>query len=179
MAKTILMPTLTSARNIDTLNASFVHTADLENGAVFQKSNLSTDADKSQVYTVATPATAGNGLKNLWMAFSPEDTITVDANGNQYKIGQLDPRAFTNIADVVFSGFKPEIGDKIKISADGISGDAKAYVVAANGETKLAFADAAIAGLSFKVLETTYFSVPSGTPSQRVTAYLLECVAIA
>jgi hypothetical protein len=113
------------------------------------------------------------------MAYSPEDTITVDAAGNQYKIGQLDPRTFTNVAGLVFSAFKVQVGDKVLISADGISGDAADYVVAVNGATKLAFADAAISGLSFKVVETTYMSIATGNPSQRATAYLLECVAIA
>lgn len=177
--KTILMPTLTAARHIDTLNASFVHTADLENGSVFQKGSISDVAGESQVYDVAVPAT-GAGLKHLWMAFSPEDIITVDGAGNEYKLGQRDPRAFTNVAGLVFSAFKPQVGDKIKISAAGISGvkGTNNYVVAANGATKLAFSASIISGLTFRIIETTYFSIPSGTPSQRETAYLLECVTI-
>ena len=114
------------------------------------------------------------------MAFSPEDVVLTDDLGNQFKVGTLDPRAFTNRANVVFSGFKPQVGDLVLISADGISGGtAKAYAVATNGSSVLAFADNAISGLSFKVVETTYISVASANNigSQRVTAYLLECVA--
>ena len=45
---------------------------------------------------------------------------------------------------------------RVLISVDGISGDAKDYAVAANGASQLAFAEAAVAGLSFKVVENTY-----------------------
>ena len=34
---TVLEQTLTAAKNIDTLNGSFIHTADLPNGSVFTK----------------------------------------------------------------------------------------------------------------------------------------------
>ena len=35
MAKSILIPTLIAAKNIDSLNRSFVSTVDLDNGNVF------------------------------------------------------------------------------------------------------------------------------------------------
>lgn len=177
MAKTILIPTLTAAKNIDSLNRSFIAAVDLDNGNVFGKGDLSTDTDKTQVYEVETPATGA--LTGLYMAFSPEDVVLTDDLGNQYKVGTLDPRAFTNKAGVVFSGFKPQVGDLVLMSADGIDGTADDYAVAADGEVKLAFASAAIAGLSFKVVETTYISVASASNigTQRVPAYLLECVA--
>lgn len=179
MAKSILIPKLTAAKNIDTLNRSFISTVDLDNGNVFGKGELSTNANESQVYQTVTPTT-GN-LSGLWMAYSPEDVVITDALGNQFKVGNLDPRAFTNSANVVFSGFKPQVGDLILISADGINGtiDDETYVVAANSSNKLTPASAAIDGLSFKIVETTYISVASANAvgSQRVTAYLLECVA--
>lgn len=181
MAKSILIPTLVAAKNIDSLNRSFVSTADLDNGNVFGKGELSTNAGESQVYKTVTPATGS--LSGLYMAFSAEDVVLTDDLGNQFKVGTLDPRAFTNKAGTVFSGFKPQVGDLVLISADGISGDAAAYAaayaVAANGASQLAFAEAAGAGLSFKVVETTYISLASANNigSQRVPAYLLECVA--
>lgn len=181
MAKSILIPTLVAAKNIDSLNRSFVSTADLDNGNVFGKGELSTNAGESQVYKTVTPAT--ESLSGLYMAFSAEDVVLTDDLGNQFKVGTLDPRAFTNKAGTVFSGFKPQVGDLVLISADGISGDAAAYAdayaVAANGASQLAFAEAAGAGLSFKVVETTYISLASANNigSQRVPAYLLECVA--
>ena len=177
MAKSILVPTLTAAKNIDTLNRSFVSETDLDNGNVFGKGELSTNAGESQVYQTVTPTTGS--LTGLWMAYSPEDVVLTDELGNQFKVGTLDPRAFTNTAGVVFSGFKPQVGDLVLVSADGITGEANSYAVAANGTNKLAFAAEAISGLSFKVVETTYISVASANNigSQRVTAYLLECVA--
>ena len=177
MAKSILIPTLVAAKNIDSLNRSFVSTADLDNGNVFGKGELSTNAGESQVYKTVTPATGS--LTGLWMAYSPEDVVLTDGLGNQFKVGSLDPRAFTNIAGNVFSGFKPQVGDLVLVSADGITGEANSYAVAANGTSKLAFAAGAISGLSFKVVETTYISLASANNigSQRVVAYLLECVA--
>ena len=175
----ILIPTLTAAKNVDIYNRSFVSTVDLNNGNVFGKGDLSTEANESQVYQTAQPATGS--LSGLRMAYSPEDTVLTDGLGNQYKVGTLDPRAFTNVAGTVFSGFQPQVGDIITISADGISGEISTneYVVATNGSYKLAFASAAIDGLSFKIIETTYISVASANAigSQRVVAYKLECVA--
>ena len=48
-----------------------------------------------------------------------------------------------------------------------------------NDDYRLKFASAAVEGLSFKVVETTYISIAgvNAIGSQRVTAYLLECVA--
>ncbi len=114
------------------------------------------------------------------MAFSPEDVVLTDELGNQFKVGTLDPRAFTNKAGVVFSGFRPMLGDLILISADGIEGTKDAYAIAAAGKNKLQFSAEAGAGLTYKVVETTYISVASANKigSQRVTAYLLECVNI-
>lgn len=177
MAKSILIPSLIAAKNIDALNRSFVSTEDLDNGNVFGKGELSTNTGEGQVYKTVKPATGA--LKGLWMAFSPEDTVLVDDLGNQFKVGNLDPRAFTNVKGNVFSGFKPAVGDLVLMSANGITGAAKAYAVAKNGQSTLDFADNAIDGLSFKVVETTYISVASANNigSQRVTAYLLECVA--
>ena len=175
--KAILVKTLTASKNIDALNRSFKSETDLDNGSVFQMGDLSTENGESQVYTVEAPATGS--LSGLWMAASPVDVIITDALGNEYKPGINNPGAFTNVAGLVFSGFKPEAGDLITLSADGIDGDADDYVVAVNGENKLAFASAAGDGLTFKVEETTYISVAgiNGIGSQRVVAYKLRCLA--
>ena len=57
MAKSILIPTLVAAKNIDSLNRSFVSTVDLDNGNVFGKGELSTNSNESQVHKTVTPAT--------------------------------------------------------------------------------------------------------------------------
>ena len=172
---TVLVPTLVAAKNIDTLNGSFTSsTTDIDNGNVFSAGTLS-----KQVYQAVQPATGS--LSNLWMACSPEDVVITDSMGNQYKPGINDPRAFTNVKGKVFSAFKPQVGDKILISADGITGTAAAYAIAANGAYTLAFAAAAATDtLSFKVIDNeAYISIAgaSAIGSQRVAAYLLECVA--
>ena len=172
--KTVLVPTLVAAKNIDSLNASFIDSEkDIDNGMVFSAGDYS----KEQVYDVA----AVSELTNLYMAFSPEDTIITDAMGNEYKIGINDPRTFTNVKGKVFSAYRPQVGDKILISAEGIKGVANNFAVAAAGENKLQFASAAVEGLSYKVLDNSaYISIggASAIGSQRVAAYLLECVAI-
>ena len=172
--KTVLVPTLVAAKNIDSLNASFIDLEkDIDNGMVFSAGNYS----KEQVYDVAEVSE----LTNLYMAFSPEDTIITDAMGNEYKIGINDPRTFTNVKGKVFSAFKPQVGDKILITAEGIEGSLNDYAVAEAGNNKLKFAAAAVEGLSYKVIDkNAYISIGGAAAigSQRVAAYLLECVAI-
>lgn len=174
----VLEQTLTAAKNVDIYNGSFIYeNADLQNGSVFAKG----DEYSEQVYEIAAPAEGS--LKGLWMASSPVDTILTDAIGNQYKPGILDPRAFTNPKGLVFSAFKPQVGDIITISADGIEGtydDTMLYVNAADGEFKLEFGTTQTSNaLSFKVIKPTYISVASANAigSQRIVAYKLECVA--
>lgn len=176
--KTVLIPTLTAAKNVDIYNASFIsETDDLDNGSVFGKGNMTENG--SQVYEVTKPT--GGAIKGLWMACSPEDTVITDAAGNQYKIGINNPQTFTNVKGIPFSAFKPQVGDLILMTAEGFSNaiDTNTYAVAQNNDYRLKFASAAVEGLSFKVVETTYISIAgvNAIGSQRVTAYLLECVA--
>ncbi|MBR0369314.1 MAG: hypothetical protein IJH63_01160 [Methanobrevibacter sp.] len=177
MAKIVLIPSLVAAKNIDSLNQSFLDSSnDYDNGMVFKAGAY--DSAK-QTYT---PAAIGSGeLHDVYMAFSPEDSIMTDEMGNQYKIGLNDPRNFTNSKGLVFSAYRPQVGDKILISANGIEGTADDYAVVAAGETKLQYASAAVSGLSYKVLDdSAYISIggASAIGTQRVAAVLLECVAI-
>lgn len=173
---TVLEQTLTAAKNIDTLNGSFIHTADLPNGSVFTKG----DKSSAQVYEVA--GVASGALDNLWMASNPVDVVLTDAIGNQYKPGILDPRAFTNKKGLVFSAFKPQKGDLITMTGEGFANayDAqKLYANATAESNKLTFGETQTQNaLSFKVVEVTYISIASASAlgSQRVPAYLLECV---
>ena len=82
---------------------------------------------------------------------------------------------------LVFSAYRPQVGDKILISADGIEGTADDYAVAADGESKLQYASAAVSGLTYKVLDADKYITIGGASnigSQRIAAVLLECVAI-
>ena len=116
------------------------------------------------------------------MACSPIDTIVTDAQGNQYKLGLTDPRNFTNVSGIPFDGYKPQVGDRIALTAACLGGSigSNTYVVATNATRKLTWAAAAVSGLSYILRDTSYISIPDGSiGSQRVTAYLFECVAIA
>lgn len=182
---TVLIPSLVAAKDVDSYNGSFIAATDIQNGSVFQKGAL--NATNSQVYEIVKPVTGK--LNDLWMAFSPEDTIIKTANGNEYKPGLLDPRQFTNVAGTPFSAFKLQKGDIVKLSADGIddtyaAGDT--YLIASNDNYKLIFADeeaaatAMAAGTTaFKIINAAdYISIAgaSAIGSQRVSAYLVECV---
>ena len=171
----VLIPSLVAAKNVDSYNASFIDASnDIDNGMVFAAGDYS----KDQVYEVAA---IGEDLHNIYMAFSPEDTIITDAMGNEYKIGVNDPRTFTNVKGKVFSAYRPQVGDKILISAAGIEGTANDFAVVAAGKNKLQYAAAAVEGLSYKVLnDSDYMSIGGATNigSQRIEAVLLECVAI-
>lgn len=177
MAKIVLVPSSVAAKNIDTLNQSFLDSSNnYDNGMVFKAGAYDS---ANQTYT---PAAIGSGeLHDVFMAYSPEDTVIVDSMGNQYKIGINDPRNFTNVKGSVFSAYRPQVGDKILISADGITGTADDYAIVVAGANKLAYASAAVSGLSYKVLDASAYITIGGASaigSQRVAAVLLECVAI-
>jgi hypothetical protein len=176
MAKTVLVPLQVAAKNVDSYNISAISSSDVENGQLFSTAALSTTAGESEVFTIATPATATLG--NLYMAWSPEDVIVETADGNQYKVGDQDPRNFVNVDGIVFSAYAPQVGDKILITADGFTGalGGNTFAVAADGQVKLVWASAVSTGLSYRLLATSYISLAGGFGSQRVTAYLLECV---
>ena len=169
-------------QNIDAYTRMFIDESnDVDNGFVFQCSTPSTTSGESQIYTIADPAT-GDGLTNLWMACSPIDTVVEDAQGEQYKLGLSDPRNFTNIAGVPFDGFRIQVGDRIALTDACLAGtkSTNTYVVATNGTRKLTWGAAAVSGVSLLLRDTSYISVPDGSiGSQRVTAYLFECTAIA
>lgn len=81
----------------------------------------------------------------VWMAYSPE-VVTVVSGTKKYKGINPDPREFTNLSGEVFSAFKPQVGDIITITADGIGTTAigtNTYAVAKNGQYKLDWAAAA------------------------------------
>lgn len=181
MAKSVMFPIKTSAQDVGALIETFVHTADIDNGTVFVKGALSTDVDKSEVYTLSLPAT-GAGLANLYMAYTSEDNIITGADGNQFKVGDLNPKNYTNYAGYAFNGFKLTVGDRVKITADGLGGTkgTNTFVVATNGTEKLTWAAAAISGVSLKLVKESYFSIPEGgIGSQRTVAYVFEVVAVA
>ena len=81
----------------------------------------------------------------MWMAYSPEIVTIETASGKLYRGLSNDPRDFTNLGGYVFDAFKPQKGDIITLSADGITGSKSTgdYAVATNGQYALAWAAAA------------------------------------
>jgi len=86
-----------------------------------------------------------NNDTGMWMAYSPEIVTVVTASGKIYKGIDPDPRDFTNVSGEVFDAFKPQVGDLITMTADGITGSKTTgdYAVATNGQYALAWASAA------------------------------------
>ena len=181
MEYTVMIPSDLAAKNVDAWNRSVISVdEDIENGAVFACGELSTDKKQNDVFKIVKPAT-GDGLKNLWMAYSPEVVVT-QSGDFQVKGIDADPRHFVNIKGVPFDAYKIQVGDQVTLTAAGISGEKSTgnYVVATNGSTKLAFASVPVEGVTYKVLKETSIIIANGNISgNAVKAYLLECVAIA
>lgn len=170
MAYAVVNKAKVMAKNVDSLNRTGKHSADLENGVV----GGLTVASGTEVATYVAPATGA--LTNLWMIASPE---IVAING-KYRVGANDPRDFINPLGVAFEAFKPQIGDIIVATADAFGGtkSTNGFVVATNAQTKLQWAASAVSGLTLKYIEDTYLSIGTGSiGTQRVTAYRFEVVA--
>jgi hypothetical protein len=176
--QTVLVVLESAAYDVRTNIANFISSADVENGQLFSRGALSTDADKSEVYAIGVPATAT--LSGLFMAFAPEDLIVTLADGTQYKLDNLNPQNFTNIAGKVFSGFRPTLGDKILITAEGFTGakgGSDVYGVATDGQSKMVWGTSVGNGVTFVLEKTSYISIAKGAiGSQRVVAYQMRCV---
>lgn len=180
MANAVLVQTSVQATNIDALNRNFVSVANVNNGSIFSSGALSANVKQDNVFQTVAPA-AGEGLKNLYMAYSPEVVVSVSGN-LQFKGLDSDPRNFTNLAGVPFNGFKPVVGDLIQLTADGFTANrgAENFAVATAGQNNLVWGNAAVAGLSFKLIATRPITIASASiTNQNVTAYILECVAVA
>lgn len=186
MANTVLQQVAVRAMNVDALNCDAIYTdGSLSNGSVFTRGAISATAGNGELFTVVVPTTTT--LSNLWMACSPEVVIITSASSNKYTGLSVDPRDFTNIAGTPIAAFKPEVGDLIKITADGITGGALSgltvnqFAVAADGVFTLSPSASAISGLTFKVRSITdsitIADYKCGT--SKVAAALLECVAVA
>jgi hypothetical protein len=177
MANGVVIPNLTMAQNVDSLNrvakSGESTTVDIQNGSMVVLASVSATAGEGEVWLATCPATA-TLTASLWMVASPEIVVTVSGS-NQYKGLDPDPRNFINLKDKTFDAFKISVGDIITLSTDAIEGSksTNTYAVVADAKYKLQWSAAAISGPSLKLIETTYISIPSGTlgDTQRVTAY--------
>jgi len=180
MAYSVLIPKRIMASNVDSLVRDGVHaTQRLENGFIVQLDTKSATAGEKEVWTATAPAT--NHLNDLHMVNEPV-VVTVEANGVEYKGINPDPRNFSIPATRVFSTFKPQQGDLIELTADGIGGtkSTNTFINAADGVYDLQWgATQTASALSFKLIEENYISIGNGTlgSDQRVVTYLFQCLA--
>lgn len=180
MAHNILIQRAVAAKNVDSLNRSAVHATEaFDNGNVLSLGAISTTDGEGEVFSAAVPATAT--LAALWMVYTPEVVTTVSGT-KKFKGIDIDPQDFEVPALSVMDVFKPQIGDILTMTADGLAGtqSTNTFVVATDASKKLTWASAAISGLSLKLLGADYISLPSGTiGTQRVAAFKFEVAAIA
>lgn len=174
MAKGVIVPLSYQAKNIDALVYNVIAEKDIDNGVMLTKGDLSTASDKTEVYEVSTPAANATGLL---MAYSPEDNIIEGADGTQYKVGDLNPKNFTNIKGLVFNAIKLMAGDKILASVDCFAtaptADSKVATINTDGKY-VAAATTTETGTKLNILRKDYISIADGFPSQRTEAYVLE-----
>jgi hypothetical protein len=179
MAQAVLIKNAVAAQNVDSFNRSAVASTNVDNGNILILSAYSTTAGEAEVWTALTPSTS-NGLTGVWMAYQPENVAT----GEKYKNLDPDPRNFYNADGEVFSVFKPQLGDIITLTADGLAGtiSTNTFVNATNstgGLKPLWGATQTASVFSMKLRETTYISVGTGgIDTQRVTAYKFEVVGL-
>jgi hypothetical protein len=178
MAYSILVPGSIAAKNIDSLNKSAVFTlAALENGNIVKLGALSSTSGEKEVYVAATPLTASLSTDTFWMVNEPVVVLTA----SKYKGLSDDPTEFNIAASTVFDVYRPQVGDEITISEDGIAGtkSSNTYIVPADNTPELTWAASSSGvSLAYELLETTYIDVPSANfYTGRKTAYKFKCIA--
>lgn len=176
MAHAVLIPEQIAAMNIDALNRSAFSSSasSIDNGNVFQLvSKVTSSGSGAEVFNLTSPATGS--LTGLWMAYASDEVVITDS---KYKGLNPDPRNFYIATSRVFSAFKPQVGDIILITADGVSGsEVSAYAVAINASNSLCWAGTHTSQQAWRKLATKYISIGTGgIESHHITAYELECI---
>lgn len=180
MSHNILIENAVASQNVDAWNRSAVAEVDVDNGNIVILSGLSATAGEGEVWSALTPSTS-DGLTGVWMVYQPE---LVESGTRLYRGLDPDPRNFYIPAGTVFSCFKPQLGDIVTMTADGLAGtkSTNTFVNATNstGGLKPVWGSTQTASVfSMKLLETTYISIGTGAiDSQRVTAYKFAVVGL-
>jgi hypothetical protein len=172
MAYSVVILSSVAAKNVDAFNktAKFAGGA-LENGNVISLGAKSSTAGESDVYIAATPATASLETANYYMVYE----APIPLISSKYKGISDDPREFNIATSTVFNCYKPQVGDELIISEDGIAGSksTNTYIVPANDTGELTWAaNTTGVSLGYELDGTTFISVGS----TRVTAYKFKCV---
>lgn len=165
------------SQNVDALNRNAIATVDVDNGTAVVLGDISTDADKSQVFTATLPADAT--ALGVWIADEPTLGVAEDALGGQYSVGIKDPRKFYNPTGRVFAVRKAMTGDIFTISADMVTGtiSAGSFInVDPSGKFKAATTEGT--GFAAKIIENDFISIgmQTATLTQRLDAYKFEVV---
>ncbi len=178
MAYSVLNAGNVMAQHIDSLVKNAKATFALENGNIISLGALSTTAGESEVYVAATPATASLTSAIYYMVNEP--AIPVLGTTVQFKGLTDDPTEFNIAAGTIFTCYRPQVGDEIIITEDGLAGvkGSNTYVAPANGTAELTWAaNTSSASLGYELVETTYIKIPGSIfYNTRKTAYKFRCV---
>lgn len=171
---------MTQAMNVDALNRSAVCADDLDNGNAVVLASVSSTAGEGEVWTATKPATAT--LAGCWIVAEPEVVVTYSGT-SAYKGLDPDPRNFYVKGTGMFRAIKPQLGDIIELNAEAFttgSGAGSAFANLEDGSYKFIWAAAAGAGLSLKLIGTTYISLAAGSigDPQHVTMYKFVVVVL-
>ena len=178
MAYSVLNAGNIMAQHIDSLVKNAVCASALENGNVITLGALSATAGEEEVYVASTPVTDTLSTAIFYMVNEP--AIPITGTTHQFKGLVDDPTEFNIAANTVFTCYKPQVGDEIIISEDGLAGSksSNTYVVPADNTGELTWAaDAASTSLGYELVEATYIKIPGSTfYDTRKTAYKFRCV---
>ena len=89
----VFVATRMQSQNVDALNRNAVAEKKLDNGMAVVLGELSTDADKSQVFKATLPTGATD--KGIWIVDEPPEPNAYDELNGVYSVGIKDPRKFS------------------------------------------------------------------------------------
>ena len=168
MAYSVLISGQIAADHIDAYVKSAVSSTPVENGNIVQLTQLVTNSGYNEVYYSAMPSDITSEV--YYMVDEPVNVLV-----NSIYSGLIDdPRDFNIAADKVFRITKPQVGDEIIISEDGVTGTQNTYAIPAASTNVLAFsASTSSATLVYQYIQTTTIAVGN----THVTAYKFLCTA--
>jgi len=179
MAYGVIVQDKVAAQNVDAYVRPVKSASALENGFVFRLETLSSTSGETEVWVATAPATAAPGLTHLWMLAEPEVVLTA----SKYKGLDPDPRNFILPIGEIGTAVKIQIGDIVTFSEDGLTGtkSTNTFVNATNADFQLTWGATQTASVvSFRLMETKTLSIGLGSiGTQRITAYKMECLALA
>ena len=156
----VLIESEIRARNIDALNKFAISTTvDVAGGGLVKLVPPTTQGEDR--WTATAPATGS--LTGLYMAYNPSKHLT-EVNGKYFADLTIDPRDYTNLKNMTFTAYKPQVGDEIVITVDCVD---------STGTT-------AVAGnfLEAKDGQTTFTTNATASPTASTTSYKIESVNI-